>query len=357
MKPVLFRSDLDMVVKRLGRLQQLKGARIFVTGGTGFVGRWMLETLLWADERFDLRTEVAVLSRDTAAFARNCPHLISSRSLRMVQGDVRTFDFPEGRFDTILHLAAETNADLSDPAPEAYMSVIVGGTQRVLDFANAAGASSLLFVSSGAVYGSRPAGTGPLKEDDDSPMPGTARSAYGEAKMCAENLVRQAAAKWKLRANVARCFAFVGPYLPLHSGYAVGNFIADAMAEREIVVRGDGSPSRTYLYAADMAWWLWTIALAEGQGGIYNVGSDEVVTISDLAALVAAAVGDDVKVRVLGESDRVGVGSSYVPAIDRARDELGLAVAVPLSDALARTVAWHRQIAGGPSQPAHRVCR
>jgi dTDP-glucose 4,6-dehydratase len=338
-------GDIDQMVEA-GRsvFERLHGSRIFVTGGTGFVGRWLLEGLLAANERLGLDVRIVMLTRDPAAFARNVPHLAADPMVELVGGDVRTFEFPRGKFDRVVHMAAETNVSLLNPDPEVYLDVIVGGTQRVLDFAQQAEATSLMLVSSGAVYGTQPPTVEHLSEDDPyAPLPTQTGSAYGEAKRCAELLTYARAERIGLSVAVGRCFAFVGPHLPIDSGFAVGNFIRDALESGQIEVKGDGTPRRTYMYAADMATWLWTVAVLGVTGRPYNVGSDESVTIGELARLVAALVGDDVRVKIMGEGGRVGVGRSYIPDISRAKTELGLTLTVGLQEALARTVGWHRR--------------
>jgi dTDP-glucose 4,6-dehydratase len=334
-----------------GAFEQLRNARIFITGGTGFVGRWMLETLLRANERMNLDVRALLLTRDPDSFRRTHPHLAGVPEVELIEGDVRSFAFPEGPIDRVVHLAAETNTDLRNPDPEVYFDVILGGTRRVLDFVEHCHATSLTFASSGAVYGPQPAAVAKLHEDDPfAPLPTNTRAAYGEAKRCAEMLIYARSERVGFSATVARCFAFVGPYLPLDSGFAVGNFIRDAMIKREIIVNGDGSPRRTYLYASDMAAWLWSIAVKGRSGRPFNVGSDTAVSIAELARLVASSAGGDVAVTIRGEKGRVGVGGAYVPDISRARTELGLEVTVDLEEAVARTLSWHH---AGPqtSQP------
>ena len=341
----LFPSDLDAVVSQIGTpLEDLRDSRIFFTGGTGFVGRWMLESLLRANDRLDLGTQLVLLTRDPEGFSGRCPHIANSAAVELLAGDIRTFDPPAGHFDLAVHLAAETNTHRQEPDPDVYFDVIVGGTRRLLDFAERAEVRSLMMVSSGAVYGGQPETVGSLHEDDRyGPLLTRPGAAYGEAKRCAELLTYARAERNGFKATVARGFAFLGPYLPLDLGFAVGNFISDALTTGEIVVRGDGTPLRTYMYAADMATWLWSIALAGHAGTPYNVGSDEVVSVAELAHLVATASGEGTAVRVLGDAGRVGVGSAYVPDLSRARAELGLNVTVGVQEALMRTLDWHRQ--------------
>ena len=148
-----------------------------------------------------------------------------------------------------------------------------------------------------------------------------------------------------LDVTVARLFAFVGPYLPLDRHFAIGNFVADALAGRSILVRGDGSPVRSYMYAADMAVWLWVMLLHErAAGATFNVGSERSISIAETARLVAAQCGAEMDVTVLGGANR-GAGDRYVPSTRRARDELGVSEIVGLPEAVRRTLAWSRATA------------
>jgi dTDP-glucose 4,6-dehydratase len=181
------------------------------------------------------------------------------------------------------------------------------------------------------------------------------RSAYGQAKRMAEQMCSCAAVGSRLEPVIARAFAFVGPGLPLDGHFAIGNFIRDALADAPIVVGGDGTPLRSYLYAGDLAAWLVTL-LAQGEAGTaYNVGSDEAVSIADLAGLVARTLPSATGVTIRGTAAAGAHRSRYVPSIARAQS-LGLAAWTPLDEAIRRTAA-HAAAAPGPaaaSGAAHR---
>jgi nucleoside-diphosphate-sugar epimerase len=334
-------ADLDHVLAHtMPTWEELRGHRLFFTGGTGFIGCWLLETFLWANEKLNLEASAVVLTRDPDAFLRKAPHLATHPDIHLHRGDVRTFNFPPGAFRFLIHAATESSTTLSTDDPLTMVDTIVRGTERALQFARRCGVQKLLFTSSGAVYGRQPPEFSHVPENFvGGPDPTDPNSAYGEAKRVAENLCVLAHQHFGLRTKIARCFAFLGPYLRLDAHFAAGNFLRDGLRGGPIRVQGDGTSYRSYLYAADLAIWLWTILTRGAAGTAYNVGCDRAVTISELAGLVGAHFG--VRVRIAREPISGAAAARYVPKVDRARHELGLLTWIPLEDAIARTARWH----------------
>jgi len=339
----LLAGDLEEVLEAVGEnWEELRGARIFVTGGTGFFGKWLLESLAWADRRRDLGLRATILTRDPEAFRAAQPALAAHAGFEFVRGDVRDFPFPEGAFSHLIHAATEASAALNREQPRLMFETVVEGTRRVLDFAAQAGVGKLLLTSSGAVYGPQPSQMTHVPEDyPGAPDPLAPGSAYGEGKRASE-LLCGLAANEKLEVKIARCYAFVGPHLPLDIHFAVGNFIRDGLAGREISIGGDGTPRRSYLYMSDLAAWLWTILLKGAPSRAYHVGSEEDASIREVAESVAKAFDPAPAVRVARIPDPAVPPARYVPSTRRAREELGLAQRIGFAEALARTVRWNR---------------
>ncbi len=335
-------ADLDAVVSHGTDVwPELRGARLFVTGGTGFFGCWLLESLLHANERLKLGATAVVLTRNPAAFVARAPHLAKHRAVSLVAGDVRSFAFPDGAVSHVVHAGMDASTGLDAREPRLMFDTMVNGTARVLEFAHHAGASRFLFVSSGSVYG-RQLPVDFVSEDyPAAPDPSDPRVMHGEAKRASEMLCA-IHADARLQPTIARCFAFVGPYLPLDAHFAIGNFIRDALAGGPIRVGGDGTPVRSYLYAGDLAVWLWTILVKGLAMRPYNVGSSHAVTIRQLAELVRDTVAPGAAVEVARTATPGAAPARYVPSIERAAVELGLKPTVGLADAIGRTAAFVR---------------
>jgi len=311
----------------------LYGRRIFLTGGTGFFGKWLLTAFAAANRTTPDIIRVTVLSRRPELFLLSNPDF-RLPWLEFATGDIRDFAFPAGNYDYVIHAATESTTTLEKDDPEAMYKVITDGTRRMLEFARLAGVKKILYVSSGGVYGPQPPALPLLPED----YPCQPTTIYGQGKLAAEELCRQSG----IPSSIARCFAFVGPYLPLDIHFAVGNFIRDVLADRPIVIQGDGTPYRSYLYTGDLVLWLLRILTAGSTGQSYNVGSDQPVSIRELAELTARAGGVEPQVIVKQTPPPDALPSRYVPDISRAVRELNLDVYTPLESALAQTIAWHR---------------
>jgi nucleoside-diphosphate-sugar epimerase len=334
-------SDLDDVLAETrGLWNEIRGERIFITGATGFFGCWLLETFTWANHRLDLKANATILTRDPRKLKRLVPHLNSGR-LEVIVGDVRSFSFPLGTFSHVIHAATESSSDLNAKQPQLMFDTIVGGTQRCLDFAVKVSAMKFLLTSSGAVYGKQPSDLTHVPEDfTGGPDPLDPHSAYAEGKRAAELLCTLAAKNSRLEVKIARCFAFVGPYMKLDAHFAIGNFIRDYLEETPIEVRGDGTPVRSYMYASDLMVWLWSILFNGQSCRPYNVGSEAEISIAELARVVAGFGPGSKPVQML-QRPAAGAPERYVPNTTRARQELGLTCSVPLHAAVKRTVEWN----------------
>lgn len=340
-QPGVALDDLQLIIDKTpcNVWDALRGQKIFITGGTGFVGCWLLEALIWANQELDLNLSVTVLSRNPDAFNAKAPHLATNRIIKLIKGDVSNLQSIVEPFDIVIHAATDVvNANTNFLV--AY-NAIVDGTHETLELAKRSKAKRYLLTSSGAVYGQQPSTITHIPETyAGAPDTAVVNSAYGQAKRISEWLSNYYAQQFSLDVKIARCFALIGPYLPLDAHFAVGNFIRDGLNNNNIAVSGDGSAYRSYLYAADMVVWLLTILINGQSGQAYNLGSNKEISIKDLAEKVSEIIYKKNKVVVAAQPNTNNIVQRYVPNVDKAEQELGLLEYTDLQSSTLKTINW-----------------
>jgi nucleoside-diphosphate-sugar epimerase len=337
------RQDLELILEHTALLwEEVRGSRIFLSGGTGFFGCWLVESFCFVNHLLGLGAKATILTRNPEAFAKKCPHLASDTAVTLQAGDVRRFSFPEGEYTYVIHAATEAGAKQTAGAPLEMLSTIIAGTERTLEFAVTHGTRKFLLTSSGAVYGEQPADVTHIPESyAGAPDPVDSANVYAEGKRTAELLCTLYQKTGRLDCKIARCWAFCGPYLPLDQHFAIGNFIGDVLAGRPIQIKGDGTPRRSYLYAADLAVWLWTILFRAPALVPINVGSAHDVSILELAQTVAMTLNPQTEIRVARQVVAGATPLRYVPCVDRAGEVLGLRETIGLEECIRRTAEWY----------------
>ena len=337
----LIRSDAQEVVRRVPEMRQLRGMRLLLTGGTGFVGCWLLETLAALNDSGDQPCRVYLPTRDPHAFAAKAPHLASRPEFILLPGDITTFTYPDERCEYIIH-AATPASPLAPPLSTG--ETIVNGTRRALELAIRHRARRFLFVSSGAVYGKQPPTLDLMAEDyQGAPHIHDIRATYGEAKRYAELLCLNTHVEHGLNVTIARPFTFAGAYLSLDAGFAVTDLVRDTLNGGPLRIHGDGATVRSYCSGSDLACALWAILLRGESARAYNVGSDEPLSISALAGKITEVIGRPLDIEMARAPMTGELPDRYVPDITRLRHELGVRLHVSLDSALAQLIAWSRE--------------
>jgi dTDP-glucose 4,6-dehydratase len=340
----LVRADAQAVLHDSSEnLSALRGQHIFISGGTGILGTWLLELIRVLNEVYGFNLRVTVLSRNAQAFVTRWPHLGRERWATFLEGDIRYFSELPRDVRYIVHAAALTDRRLFASQPSAVAETNGLGTLRLLRAANLLeDVQKFVLLSSGLVYGSQPWElpeidencAGPLRCDDVSAV-------YAESKRFAEVIAQCAISESKLPVVTLRPFAFVGPYQSLQLPWAVTDFIRDSLNGGPIRIMGDGTTVRSIMYASDFAFWV-LAALANGRSReTYNVGSPESIDLGSLARLIIQHFSPVPEILTqVGQSghDR----TRLVPSIEHASEDLGVKVTVSLPEAIQRTISWHR---------------
>ncbi len=337
-------EDLEHIYQNTqGVWESFRGKSIFLTGGTGFFGKWLLESFIYINEKLDLNATITVLSRNPELFLNEHSFYKNYlKTIHFVKGDILNYDFNlESKFQFIIHAATAASDTLNKNNPLLMIDTITKGTRRVLDFAITQPIESFLFVSSGAIYGKQPWNVSHIIEDDSFKIDiNNSSAAYSEGKRISELYCSTYLEKYNLPVKIARCFAFVGPYLPLNTHFAIGNFINNILKNEDILITGDGNTTRSYMYASDLAISLWKIALIGAKNKPYNVGVDSAYSLRDLAAIIKKIYKNDYKILGTSTENRINI---YVPNVDLLKSELNIGSFIPIDVAIKKTVEFNKK--------------
>jgi nucleoside-diphosphate-sugar epimerase len=308
-------KDVELLIRRVGiSFESLRGKTVFVTGGTGFFGIWMISALVAIKRALNGELRLIALSREPEKFLKRYKTTDLATQIEYLCGDVRDFRLGNSNVTHLVHMA-NTSAEETFLGHDQLnkIELLYSGTRNVLEQCGRT-LENVLFTSSGVAYG---VNTKPLiSEDDYSGLDTTdISSALGVGKLTAEFLIAYFAPKFNYTYSVARCFAFSGQHLPLNIHYAFGNFIYNALEGKDIIIRSDGQDVRSYLYIGDAITWLLRL-LIEPKNQIFNVGSSQSVSIESLAHKIAYLAKFPVKVKIHGIIGQEGNFRrvSYIPS-------------------------------------------
>jgi nucleoside-diphosphate-sugar epimerase len=311
-------------------------ATLLVIGGSGFFGKSILDMF----QRGKLSPwnidKVISMSRSARRLTLEAPELVRG-NVELVELDIATTNYlPDA--DYVIHAAASTDARNYINAGDKERENIQAGTLNYCRLTKKNNRNTKnIYVSSGAVYGTQPEGLSNIEEtykfSDPNNIPEGKRD-YAVAKRDAEELIRKLGDAG-ISISIARCFAFVGKYLPRDQHFAVGNFIDDVLNKRSIKVKANHKVYRSYMYADDLVEWLMTIAdYASPDCPTFNVGSDQAILVSDLAKEFSQRYHLPAEVPCNSEA----MIDLYIPSITKAKEEIGLYLKFDIFASIQETV-------------------
>ena len=310
----------------------MAGKSLMVIGGSGFFGKSFLDAQIRGLLRPWDVTRIIVVARNADALRHAHPDLLGDH-VEMLSADIgEARQLPYA--DYIIHAASSTDARRYIDFPREERRNILRSIENYCEIASTAHRQSkILYTSSGAVYGGLPPGLLNVAEDFSPTLSSglvAYKRDYAEAKLEAEQRMGRLGREG-LRVSVARCFAFVGFYLPRDQHFAIGNFLEDGRCGRTIRVNARKAVYRSYMHADDLVTWLMTIVdNADEKCPTYNVGSDDGRTVGEIASLVARKMGVEASIPSI-TSDEV---DRYVPSIVKAKEQLGLVLQLDIDAAL-----------------------
>ncbi len=336
-------EDLKRVVMPMD-LSRLNETCVLITGASGFMGIWLTELLSHLIKTQRFRLKLVLLARDFTFAYREAQHLYGkNENIRMICDDVRSIHELPSDVEWIIHAAASPDLRVHNSQPIFASQTIAQGTLTLLECATRLPRlKGFLNVSSGYVYGYHSSKELITEKSFDGFDPSIFSTSYVEAKRYAESLCTIFRNQFRLPIINVRPFSFVGPYQSVDAPWAVNNFIHDVVNNQSIRIQGDGTAVRSYMYGADMAWWLLNMLLRGESGRSYNIGSPKAITLKELAEKIRHISGNKVDIsrsRALLRSKQ----SIFVPSVDLVQADMGLRMQFDIDEALSRTIQWYGQ--------------
>ena len=335
-------SDLSFIFKKcINEFNLLSNKSILITGGTGFFGKWFLEAIFYANKNYNTNILTTVITRNEDKFFLENPHYKNNKFLKIIQTDILDLKKINHKFDFLLHMAATSAKETFNGETDANKTkTLSNGEKNIMDIAIKNNIPKILFTSSGVVYGSS---SKDMKEEGDVSLTLDLekRNGLAKGKILAEDTISNMSLENNINFKIARCFSFVGPYLPLDIHYAIGNFINDAIFNDKILINGNGSPYRSYLYISDTLIWLIKLLVGNDEG-VFNVGSEKRIQIIDLARMVRDVVSPSKKVIIQEKDIQEGnfKRNIYLPNTLKIRNSLGVKEWTSLEDAILKTARF-----------------
>ena len=347
----IVKQDVSNIFKASSALPDpLRQSHIFITGGTGFLGTWLLELIAALNDDFDFKIRVSIASRSLEQFSHKAPHLFGRKDFTFIDSDIRFMVELPHDVTHIIHAAATSNKNLFSTLPTASFENNVDSTMHIMRLALQLGCiQNILLLSSSLVYGRQPENVTSLHEHSfgGTLPPFDINSIYAESKRACESAAAAFLTEMKLPISIARPFSFVGPYQSLAYPWAVSDFMQEALKGGPIKLMSDGSVVRSVMYASDFANWILHIAAYAKPRDVYNVGSPDAMDLLSIARMVRSYFKNEPQILTsLGNNASRSSNRRVVPCVDKAEKELQLKTTVNTETAIQRAMEWHSMVVG-----------
>ena len=348
MNPVI-EKDTDRIIADAGDLlEELRGRTVLVTGPYGMLASYLVFTMIRMNEMSpDRPVRILAAGRSEEKLRARFGSYADRPWFTFLKTDLCSPLHVDGPVDYIIHAASHASPDHYSKDPVGVTLPNTAGTLHLLELAAQKKSHSLLFFSSGEIYGK--VNSPVIREDEGGFLdPAQVRSCYGESKRMGETLCASFAYQYGVPAKIVRPSHTYGPTMdPEHDTRVFAAFVSDALGGRDIAMTSDGTASRCFIYIADAAAAYFRVLLRGKAGEAYNVTNPEgVITIYELAKLIAGLVPEK-KLKVTRKEPPEGYmdrGKNAYTRLDTQKLEaLGFRCRVPLEEGFRRTLEAFRQ--------------
>jgi nucleoside-diphosphate-sugar epimerase len=353
------KTDLEYIQRNLSKeFSRLWGKHLLITGGAGFLGYYLVQSMLYANQSLDENKQIRVTVFDN--FIRGLPQwlraLDSDPNLTLVRHDI-TNPLPEemADFQYVIHAASIASPTFYRKYPIETMDANVNGLRFLLEYSKYQNEKKIpvegfLFYSSSEVYGDPAPEHIPTPETYYGNVSATGpRACYDESKRYGETLCVNFARRYDLPISMARPFNNYGPGLKITDRRVIPDFARDILDNKDIVMFSDGSPTRTFCYVADAVVGYYKILTCGKPGEAYNIGTEAPeVSMADMADRLVSIARElyDYKGTVIRQMSKekdylVDNPNRRCPKIEKARSHLGYEPGIDLDEGLRRSLIWY----------------
>lgn len=343
----LIHQDIQEIVTRVGdSFRQLSGARILITGANSYITSYMVDTVVWLNAHvFNKPCQVVALVRSPVTPESRLGHLLGHHDVTFLQQNVSARVVLDTPVDYIIHAASNASPKRYLAMPLDTMDANVVGTQQLLEIAREHSIRSFLFFSSSEIYGDVPDIYYPTPETYNGSIdPVSPRAVYAESKRYGETLCAAFWRQYGVPTKMARVFSVYGPGFRLDDGRVMADFMRSRLHTQPINLLSDGSGVRAFSYTVDSVTGFWQLLLSDHNGEAFNIGSDQAVSMRQLAQLFGRIDEPQLEVTWQEEPEAHlrGAPSRVCPDLTKARQVLGYNPCVGLEDGIRRWLRWER---------------
>ena len=335
-------QDIRMTIESFVAIDSLRDRSFFITGANGLIGSFLIDMLMYLNEKYDLNITVVANSRSREKLEERFSRYILDNHFKTYIGDINnTIDY-DSDVDFIVNCASNTHPARYADDPIGTITTNIQGTANVLDFATKCKNSKTIFLSSVEIYGENIYGIERFKECQMGYIDcNSLRAGYNEAKRCGEALCQAYIEKNGTDISILRLPRTYGPTMKMDDSKALSQFIKNAIAGEDIVLKSKGEQYFSYLYVADAVVGILRCLIAGKKGAAYNLGNlKSDVRLKDLAKIVADVAGVKVVFDLPDEKEAKGFSKATVARLDytKAEKELGFRPQVSIEDGVRRTI-------------------
>jgi nucleoside-diphosphate-sugar epimerase len=334
----MIKNDLEKSCINISNIDKLKNSNILITGGTGFIGKWLTEMFIYLNENFSFNTTIFLLSRNITKES----NYNGISYIHYIKSDIKNIKELPTVLNYIIHAAGTPDSKEHVSNPLKTIETVIGGTQKILDLSSRLpNLIKFIHISSNKIYGNN-FSTIPIDESNSTIIGYNNQDVYSESKRMSETICKSYISEFQLPITIVRPFAFIGPFQHLDKPWAINNFIRDAILGGPIKILGNEYSSKSYMYGSDLANYMLNILVFGKIGEAYNVGSSNPITLIDLATKIKTIIDSEIEIKVKSSKDIYSKTIFDVPDTTKIENELNIKEGFGIDEALRRTILWNK---------------